>query len=792
MKQLFNTIILLVLLSFTVTLNAQTINVTNEWKFIGAKCDIDVASDLNASFVEDVYAFQDSSWKVFYNDNVYDSTLDTIYAGDGFWIKGNSDGVLFIDKPDGIAQVKLMSGWNLVSAVENIIPLKMFFDLNDIDDIMIYTGDEWKSIIGESEGLTTINAGEAFWVKSNKDAISFKNLEGIENNFTPTTITIPRTIAFKEKTFNIQANIKAISDADDIRVSLLFVEKAQSGSEDISFATLKDSKKDIHIVDAGTIDIKSGENNYDLSVIIPKNILLDTAYIVSIIVDTGNQYQETIEDDNSNFDIVKTDENMLIEVKRPLMAIVSEDLNIDNFYLDEGQEDILLDDNEYEQIDYPLSGTFVVEILDKDNISDKRLSACIEIGETCYKLNVWDSIAQEYKPTYTLSIIDNDPIADNEEFEDANLSVYADFVIPEDIVTLLKEQVSSSGAEVEEEYKFLDATMKITLADETVINYTDSNSISKNLTFYYKTSGISKSSIARKSFFSDLIEKSNIQNSKIAYTKYWNKSLKNDWVGLQLRTNVANYNGKYGAESTLSIGFDAHKILKKEMNILSNYNTVFYDREHNKGSISIRVQVGATVIYSKSDSQHLSLYGKGGYNEKFILYEADIKKEKTFYVGVIPVKLKAEVVGDLGVSLTADIKLNNSTELSIDPSVSAAIKLSATIGKSIDLGIGVFTGTVSITGAIDPLLEFGIPLVLTNINEDSHAGKIHINSSVDLDLDMKALYGYLKAEVKGEVDPCCLPTYSKTYTKTIVSWAGYHKTIKIANLKDLGDFIIFK
>ena len=197
--------------SLAISASAYTLDVQQGWQLKGALGDIKV-SQFNKAGIVSVWSYdtQTKKWKAYLPNlsidlSKYDiENLDTIKAGEGFWISSKKDISLALDSEVvNIDNYKLnfQPGWQLKGALKELS--KSQFNKAGIVSVWSYDTQtkKWKAYLPNSsvdlsqyniENLDTIKAGEGFWVDTKLSAttknigfvyqeLNGLNVEGVAN-----------------------------------------------------------------------------------------------------------------------------------------------------------------------------------------------------------------------------------------------------------------------------------------------------------------------------------------------------------------------------------------------------------------------------------------------------------------------------------------------------------------------------------------------------------------------------------------------------------------------------------
>ncbi len=755
-------------------LNAQTIDVTNNWKLVGAKCDIDVKSELNSTLVKQVYLYDNfngkASWKVF--NNITDLNGDigdlvTIKAGQGFWILGSEDGTVKIDKSDVNELLSISNGWNLLGAIGDI-KLSSIFNTDDkIGAVWKYDNKSgWLFSKKDNQTFDDIKAGEGFWLYSGTEDINIQNLKDIENNFIPKGMSLVTTEPLIDMDFETELVIDAKNEARGVGVSLVFVEK-KDGDDKVELQSILDDKNRLkYSVQTNKIDIEAGEHKYNLKAKIPSNVSALTDYIVYAIIDPSESYKESNENDNNNFDIVKTDSNLVVAFDYNYdKAIITNALNISDYILEKSHNSILITDENYTFSEYLIGGTFSVEIKDREKLTDTYLSACLEIGDECHKIDIWDSTQNSFQKNYLVKIPERAELKDNEIYEESKHYLYAEFVVSEDILAKLKESVIKSE-NVINGYKHLDSKLRITLSEDEVVEYTDTNSITKDITLYYN----------------DTLQTRGIISTIANFNKNYDKSVINDWVGSTTNVMIDNFNNQKESYQSIQIGLKATKIANWEGGVLSNHSYSKLDKTTKAIKNETTTQLtGYTVHHLDGTSSTMEL-------QKVLFKKTFVDREFQFMVSIVPVGVGIASEGSVSMGLKSTIIPTAQVEFMATPEIDSSVSARAYIGREINIGVGKLQASAGISGSLEPFVNYKTPSSFTNIFDSSKAGSgyTYYKSSIKLDQEIETVKGSISAYVSGGVCAKWLGCADWSASAGITSWSGYSSNSNLFN-KVLGE-----
>jgi hypothetical protein len=745
---------------FVANLNAQTIEVKKGWSLVGAQCDIDVRSELNSSIVDRVYVYSrllgSGKWESFINtddEDAFQGELVTINAAQGFWIKGNDEGEIVINKPNGDPTIKLQEGWNLVGAVEDINSKDVFDFGNTVAKVFAYRGD-WVGADKEKVDVTEIKAGEGFWVKAIPESLSIQNLKGVDNNFNLVSVKISSNNGYINEDFEVEVEIEAKADAKQISTTLLLMEHL-SGDDKLDFETiLNDENRLRYFLDAGKIDIKKGLNSYNLKVKIPKEVETLVDFTACVIIDPSNSYKESNEDDNNNFDLAFKDSSLIVSFDNDDgdKAIITKALNIADYILEDDSNSFMVG-SEYTEDDYTIGGTFIVEILDPENAEDVYLSACLEIGDKCENLKIWDSKKGSYEDRYLLEIPEPNDLNENEIYTDGNHSMYAEFILPQELVESINNEDEQKSVK----------KLRITLSDSQISEYNDENSITKEITFF-KEPQMVNSTWSGRSAKTRSVDILNFRKEKI-------KSFKSKWVGSETKQVAENVNNDKKAYSSIYMRIKAKKVATWTGMIISDSNSITLDKENGIISGQTTTKLLSYTVHHKEFSTESFTLNKRLFSKTFV------DKNARFMISVVPVGIGVKVEGHLDLNNRVDIALTRSVDFTITPAIGSDVTVRAYVGGSLDLKIGKLVAEAGVKGLLRPFIEFSTPFIVTNRFDDG------LKSSIELKRDLESVKGSIRAYVDGKlkVKVCCGKYLKKSYykSKKITSWDGYKKSVTI-------------
>jgi len=149
----------------------QELSLIKGWSLKGTELNISSMSIFDTSTISSVWTYKDNIWKR-YLTNSETSTLNKIDSGDGFWI--NTTGTTTIDMDSEASaldrQIVVKAGWQLLGAKENLDITKRF-DTSGINIIYVLRDNAWVSFepTNSTSTLSTINAGEGYWINSSSD-----------------------------------------------------------------------------------------------------------------------------------------------------------------------------------------------------------------------------------------------------------------------------------------------------------------------------------------------------------------------------------------------------------------------------------------------------------------------------------------------------------------------------------------------------------------------------------------------------------------------------------------------
>jgi N-acetylneuraminic acid mutarotase len=126
-----------------------------------------VLSSISGAY-EVVWAYAGQSWKVYDPNDSGGSTLTTMQAGNGYWIKMTSAQTLSVSGSQPPASLSLLSGWNLVGyngascADAAMVPFSLTG--GEFEVLWGYSFTGWQSYPANSGGLTQLCPGAGYWI----------------------------------------------------------------------------------------------------------------------------------------------------------------------------------------------------------------------------------------------------------------------------------------------------------------------------------------------------------------------------------------------------------------------------------------------------------------------------------------------------------------------------------------------------------------------------------------------------------------------------------------------------
>jgi calcium-activated chloride channel regulator 3/4 len=133
-----------------------------------------VLKDIEGKYLS-VWAFQNSSWKVYDPDQPGFSDLSTMEAGWGYWINMMQAGTLTVTGTEPSESIDLIRGWNLVG-YNSCTPQSIVDALASIDgkyiSVWAYINGQWRVYDPANPGfsdLTTMEPGYGYWIKTKQN-----------------------------------------------------------------------------------------------------------------------------------------------------------------------------------------------------------------------------------------------------------------------------------------------------------------------------------------------------------------------------------------------------------------------------------------------------------------------------------------------------------------------------------------------------------------------------------------------------------------------------------------------
>jgi len=156
----------------TPTLSSQSFGVSNGWNLHGAKYSITDLTVFDTSSISSIWSYKASSWET-YPANGSNSTISSIDAGSGFWLKGNRVGTILSGSATAdLSTHTVKDGWSLLGAKSDFCPAHLF---NNSAVKVVWAQDDSGSWKEYSPGVTSasldlVKKGQGFWVSGSKDA----------------------------------------------------------------------------------------------------------------------------------------------------------------------------------------------------------------------------------------------------------------------------------------------------------------------------------------------------------------------------------------------------------------------------------------------------------------------------------------------------------------------------------------------------------------------------------------------------------------------------------------------
>jgi hypothetical protein len=173
---------------FKVEGKAFTLRIGDKWDLISVPFNLlssDPASIFgNSSEIQNVWGYENGTWKVYYPDNASMSTLTKITPGLGYWVKTTGKTSVLIGgelfNPQTVpSSVNLNSGWNLIGKYGTGYKAS-FCDLFSLTDAQ--GNPQWASLVGynpKTQGFYGLNlfdnmrAGNGYWLGMKTDGLYF-------------------------------------------------------------------------------------------------------------------------------------------------------------------------------------------------------------------------------------------------------------------------------------------------------------------------------------------------------------------------------------------------------------------------------------------------------------------------------------------------------------------------------------------------------------------------------------------------------------------------------------------
>jgi len=163
---------LVILFLFSIQLHAQTLLIAKGWQMLGAQVDI---TDINTTFTNNiVYAYQNGGWSALNSNEEGVSELTKISAGEGFWLNGVDSATIVLPGNDNTdSSINLTSGWQIKAAKNSLCSSQIFAD-SSVQSVYRFVDNNWKVYEANSASteyplLTTLEAGNGFWINSTKE-----------------------------------------------------------------------------------------------------------------------------------------------------------------------------------------------------------------------------------------------------------------------------------------------------------------------------------------------------------------------------------------------------------------------------------------------------------------------------------------------------------------------------------------------------------------------------------------------------------------------------------------------
>jgi len=156
----------------TPTLSFQSFGVTNGWNLHGAIHSINDLTVFDTSSISSIWSYKANTWET-YPSNGSNSTISSIDAGNGFWLKGNRVGTILSGSATAdLSTHTVKSGWSLLGAKSDFCPAHLF---NNSAVKVVWAQDDsgnWKEYSPgvTSASLDLVKKGQGFWVSGSKDA----------------------------------------------------------------------------------------------------------------------------------------------------------------------------------------------------------------------------------------------------------------------------------------------------------------------------------------------------------------------------------------------------------------------------------------------------------------------------------------------------------------------------------------------------------------------------------------------------------------------------------------------
>jgi hypothetical protein len=344
------------------------------------------------------------------------------------------------------------------------------------------------------------------------------------------------------------------------------------------------------------------------------------------------------------------------------------------------------------------------------------------------------------------------------------------FVISQALMKQIKSEINASS---------ITKKMRITLSNENVTEYDDTNSITKEIKFY-KASNVTKSKrglmdIYFDKFQEEIDKKNNLPTTSdeiLSFRKEKKININSSWVGSQMKFVSYNANDEDRSYSSIYVRIMAKKVAKWTGMLVSNQSYINLDKKNDTINGEITTKLLNKTVYHKSISS-------SKYETNKRLFEATfIDKTANFTIWVIPVGLGVIVDGHLDLDSAIEILPAKEVDFQAIPSIGSDVEVRAFVGGSVDLKIGTLKVEAGVKGSLEPFVEFGVPVDITNRFDDG------LKASIKIDREIKTLDGSVKAYVDGKIESCCCGgcLSEEIYkSKKITSWDGYHKKENIFN-----------